>query len=55
VANNEDCEVSSHTRCEFEQEGERIYAQYPGGDVVDGYPVGAFDGSEWDIRYSQVN
>ncbi|WP_416841580.1 hypothetical protein [Haloferax sp. DFSO52] len=55
VANSEDGEVSSDTRFEFEQEGERVYAHYSGGDIVDGHLVGTFDGSEWDIRYSQIN
>jgi hypothetical protein len=55
LANSTDGEVSSDTRFEFEQEGERIYAQYSGGDVVDGHLVGTFDGGEWDIRYSQIN
>lgn len=55
VANGKDGEVSSDTRFEFTQEGERIYAHYSGGDVVDGHLVGTFDGSEWDIRYSQIN
>lgn len=35
--------------------GKRIYAHYSGDDVVDGHLVGTFDGSEWDIRYSQIN
>lgn len=55
VANSKDGEVSSDTRFEFEQEGARIYAHYSGGDVVDGHLVGTFDGSEWDVRYSQIN
>ncbi|MBV0903503.1 hypothetical protein [Haloarcula salina] len=55
TANTEDGEVSSDTRFQFEQEGERIYAHYSGGDIIDGYLVGTFDGREWDIRYSQIN
>jgi len=55
VANTEDGEVSSDTRFQFEQEGERIYAHYSGGDIIDGHLVGTFDGREWDIRYSQIN
>ena len=55
VANSADGEVNNDTRFEFEQEGERIYAHYSGGDIVDGHLVGTFDGSEWDIRYSQIN
>ncbi len=55
IANSEDGELSSHTRFEFEQEGERIYAHYSGGDIVDGHLVGTFDGNEWNIRYSQIN
>ncbi|GAB7009580.1 hypothetical protein [Halorubrum trueperi] len=33
----------------------RIYANYSGGDVVDGHLVGTFDGEQWDIRYTQIN
>ena len=55
VANTEDGEVSGDTRFQFEQEGERIYAQYSGGDIINGHLVGTFDGREWDIRYSQIN
>ena len=55
VANTEDGEVSGETIFEFEQEGERIYANYSGGDIVDGHLVGTFDGNEWDIRYTQIN
>lgn len=55
VANTDAGEVSEETRFEFEQAGERIYAQYSGGDILDGHLVGTFDGSEWDIRYSQIN
>lgn len=55
VVNTEDGEVSGDTRFQFEQEGERICAHYSGGDVIDGHLVGTFDGSEWDIRYSQIN
>lgn len=55
VDNTEDGEVSGDTRFEFEQDGERIYAHYSGGNIVDGHLVGTFDGSEWEIRYSQIN
>lgn len=55
VANAESGEVGKDTRFEFEQEDERIYAEYSGGDVVDGHLVGTFDGTEWDIRYTQIN
>ena len=55
VANADSGEVSGDTRFEFEQEGERIYAHYTGGRIVDGHLVGTFDGNEWNIRYSQIN
>lgn len=55
VANSDAGEVSGDTRFEFEQEGERIYAHYSGGDIVDGHLVGTFDGSGWDVRYTQIN
>ena len=55
VANTDAGEVSGDTRFEFEQEGDRIYAHSSGGDIADGHLVGTFDGSEWDIRYTQIN
>ncbi|WP_066418713.1 hypothetical protein [Halorubrum aethiopicum] len=55
VTNSDTGEVSEDTRFEFEQEGDRIYAHYTGGDIVDGHLVGTFDGRELDIRYSQIN
>lgn len=55
VANTDAGEVSGDTRFEFEQEGKRIYAHYSGGEIVDGHLVGTYDGSEWDIRYTQIN
>lgn len=55
VANADAGEVGSDTRFQFEQEGDRIYARYAGGDVVEGHLVGTFDGREWEIRYTQIN
>lgn len=53
VANAAAGEVSGDTRFEFEQEDNRIYAHYAGGDILDGHLVGTFDGREWDTRYTQ--
>jgi len=55
VTNADAGEVGGDTRFEFEQEGDRIYARYSGGEVVDGHLVGTFDGREWVIRYAQLN
>ncbi|ELZ11506.1 MULTISPECIES: hypothetical protein [Natrialba] len=55
VANDEGGEVGADTVFHFEQNGERIYANYSGGSVVDGHLVGTFDGKQWDIRYVQIN
>lgn len=55
VANDEAGEVDADTLFNFEQEGERIYANYSGGAIVDGHLVGTFDGKQWDIRYVQIN
>ncbi|WP_226481662.1 hypothetical protein [Natrinema amylolyticum] len=55
VANDEDGEVGADTVFEFEQDGNRIYANYSGGAIVDGHLVGTFDGEQWDIRYVQIN
>ncbi|MEY7849486.1 hypothetical protein AB7C87_09865 [Natrarchaeobius sp. A-rgal3] len=54
VENTDDGDVSSETRFQFEQEDERIYATYAGGEVVDGHLVGTFDGRRWEIRYVQL-
>lgn len=48
-------EVGSETHFNFEQNGERLYARYGGGDVVEGHLVGTFDGRRWDVRYVQLN
>lgn len=53
--NSDSGEVSADTEFRFEQDGERIYAHYAGGTVVDGHLVGTFDGERWDVRYVQVN
>lgn len=55
VANDDAGEVSAETRFQFEQDGDRIRASYAGGEVVDGYLVGTFDGRRWDVRYVQLN
>lgn len=55
VANSESGEVSTETRFEFSQDGNRISATYGGGGIVDGYLLGTFDGTTWDIRYVQQN
>lgn len=55
VANDDAGEVSAETTFQFEQEGKRVYAAYSGGDIVDGHLVGTFDGTQWDVRYVQLN
>jgi len=55
VENSGSGEVSGDTAFEFQQDGDRLYASYAGGDVVDGHLVGTFDGEQWDIRYAQIN
>lgn len=55
VANDDAGEVSPETTFQFEQEGKRVYATYSGGDIVDGHLVGTFDGTQWDVRYVQLN
>ena len=55
VSNADSGEVDSDTRFEFRQDGERVSATYAGGEIVDGYLLGSFDGATWDIRYVQQN
>ncbi|AHG00084.1 hypothetical protein HALLA_16030 [Halostagnicola larsenii XH-48] len=55
VANDESGEVGADTYFQFEQTGNRLYATYSGGAVVDGHLVGTFDGERWDVRYAQIN
>lgn len=55
VTNSDDGAVSGDTTFHFEQEGDRIYAHYEGGSVVDGHLVGTVDGNRWDIRFTQIN
>lgn len=55
VENSDAGAVGGDTRFEFEQDGDRVYAAYAGGAVVDGHLVGTFDGAEWDVRYVQLH
>ena len=55
VENSDAGDVGGDTRFAFEQDGERIYAHYAGGDVADGHLVGTFDGRRWEIRYAQID
>lgn len=55
VENGEQGEVSGDTRFQFEQEGNRIYGHYSGGEIADGHLVGTVMGNQWDIRYAQIN
>ncbi|WP_121741804.1 hypothetical protein [Natronorubrum halophilum] len=54
VANDDAGDVSTETRFQFEQTGERIHASYSGGEIADGHLVGTFDGRQWEIRYAQL-
>ena len=54
VANSEQGDVSGDTRFRFEQDEDRIYAHYSGGEIVDGHLVGTLDGTHWEIRYVQL-
>ena len=54
VENSEGGTVSSETEFHFEQEGNRLYAHYAGGEIVDGHLVGTLDGNRWDVRYVQL-
>lgn len=55
VENTAGGEVSGATEFHFEQDGDRIYAHYAGGPIVDGHLVGTIEGRRWDVRYVQVN
>jgi len=55
VENADQGEVSGDTEFRFEQDGNRIYAQYSGGEIIDGHLVGTLKGNQWDIRYAQIN
>lgn len=55
VENVEQGEVSGATQFHFKQDGNRIYAHYSGGEITDGHLVGTLDGTQWDIRYVQIN
>ena len=55
VANDEDGEVSGDTKFRFEQTGNRLSARYSGGPIVEGHLVGTIEGTQWEIRYVQLN
>jgi hypothetical protein len=52
---NEGGEVSADTRFHFEQDGDRIHAEYEGGTIVEGHLVGTFTDGCWDVRYVQLH
>lgn len=55
VANADAGEVDPDTRFEFEQDGDRLTAEYAGGAIEAGHLLGTFDGRQWDVRYVQRN
>lgn len=52
---NDGGEVSTDTRFEFEQDGDRIHAHYAGGTIVEGHLVGTLSDGRWDVRYVQLH
>ncbi|WP_254279790.1 hypothetical protein [Haloarcula marina] len=46
--------VDGDTRLHFQQDSDRVSARYAGGDILDGYLTGTFDGDRWDVRYVQL-
>ncbi|RQG93818.1 hypothetical protein [Natrarchaeobius chitinivorans] len=54
VENSDSGDVGSDTRFRYEQDGNRVYANYAGDGIVDGHLVGTFDGERLDIRYAQL-
>lgn len=55
VSNDEAGDVGTDTRFRFEQTGDRIHAEYAGGDVVEGHLLGTVEGTRWEIRYTQID
>lgn len=47
-------QVGRQTRFAYHEEGERIWAEYSGGDIVRGYLVGTRAGDTLDFRYVQL-
>lgn len=54
VADQAPGQVGRQTRFEYHEEGERIWAEYAGGDVARGYLVGTRAGDTLDFRYVQL-
>lgn len=52
---NDGGEVGSDTTFEFEQDGDRIAAEYAGGAVVQGHLLGTLRDGTWDVRYVQID
>jgi hypothetical protein len=55
VTNSSDGEVGSATRFTYRQDGDVVWADYAGGEVVRGYLVGTRAGDELDFRYVHLN
>ncbi len=45
--------ISSHTRLEFEQRGDRVLGRYRGGSIQRGWLVGNLSGRTLRFRYAQ--
>ncbi|MEV0452231.1 hypothetical protein [Streptomyces sp. NPDC050600] len=54
VADQAPGQVGRQTRFEYHEEGERIWAEYAGGDVARGYLVGTRTGDTLEFRYVQL-
>jgi hypothetical protein len=55
ISNSPDGEVGSATRFTYRQDGDVVWADYAGGEVVRGYLVGTRTGDELDFRYVHLS
>jgi hypothetical protein len=55
VSNSADGDVGSGTRFTYRQDGDAVWADYAGGDVVRGYLIGTRAHDQLDFRYVHLN
>jgi hypothetical protein len=55
MSNSPGGEVGSHTRFTYRQDGDTVWADYVGGDVVRGHLIGTRADDQLDFRYVHLN
>ncbi len=55
ISNSENGEVSPQTKFLYKQDGNIVWAEYGGGDIVKGFLIGKISDTQLDFNYQHVN